>query len=266
VSSRGGDYALYGMNADGSRIKRLSRGEEGGASSPAKLYFQDEPAWSRDGRRIAFTSKRDGPVHIFVMRADGSGTRRVTSSKEDDSHPTWSPDGRWIAFARGRSGDLWRVHPDGSGLQRIDKDPASESAPAWSPRGGLIAYSRRTPGSPVQEIWLMRPDGTHKRELTHLGAVSTLPAWSPDGEQVAFASNVRGEGYAIYTIRVGGRRVSVRTAGTEDFSPSWAPDGKTLAYSRGGTIYAVSQSGAERALTDGRNDVRPAWRPATTVP
>jgi Tol biopolymer transport system component len=261
VSTRGGDYAVYGMNADGGRTQRLSRGEKGDASSPQKLFFQDQPAWSPDGRRIAFTSKREGTIHIFVMQADGSGTRRVTDANQDDSHPTWSPDGRWIAFARGQAGDLWRVRADGSGLYHIESDPADESDPAWSPAGGWIAYSRRTPGSEVQEIWLTRPDGTHRHELTHLGAVSKSPAWSPDGRRIAFSSNARGDGYAIYAIGLGGGRVSVRTDGTEDFEPTWAPDGRTIAFSRSGTIDAVDAKGAVRELSKGENDVLPAWRP-----
>jgi Tol biopolymer transport system component len=266
VSTRGGDYAVYGMNADGSRTQRLSRGEKGDASSPQKLFFQDQPAWSDDGRLIAFTSKREGTIHVFVMQADGSGTRRVTDAKQDDSHPTWSPDGRWIAFARGQAGDLWRIHPNGSGLYHIDSDPADESDPAWSPVGGWIAYSRRTPGSEVEEIWLMRPDGTHRHELTHLGAASKSPAWSPDGRRIAFSSNARGGGYAIYTIGLGGGRVAVRTNGPEDFEPTWAPDGQTIGFSRSGTIDAVEAKGAVRELSKGENDIVPAWRPKGSSP
>jgi TolB protein len=260
VSSRGGDYAIWGMNADGSRTKQLSSGDSGDSSTPAKLYFQDEPAWSHDGRLIAFTSTRDGPVHIYVMNADGSGTRRVTDSKDDDSRPTWSPDGRFIAFARGEAGDLWRVRADGSGLYHIDADPAAESDPAWSPKGGWIAYSRRTPGTSVQEIWLERPDGTHAHALTHIGAVSITPAWSPDGKMIAFGSDKEG-GHAIYTVPVAGGRVTVLTDGTEDFDPTWSPDGKSIAFSRSGRIDAVDLEGAVRELSDGENDVRPAWRP-----
>src|SRR5262245_61259298 len=88
VSTRDGDYAIFGMNADGSRQKRLTH-ERGDPSTAKGLFFQVDPAWSPDGKQIAYASRRDGVQHIFVMRADGSGTTRLTDSKFDDGNPTW---------------------------------------------------------------------------------------------------------------------------------------------------------------------------------
>ena len=68
------------------------------------------------------------------MNADGTGTRRLTSTNEDDLHPTWSPDGARIAFAR--SGDLYVVNADGSGARSIVGSRDEESQPAWSPSAG----------------------------------------------------------------------------------------------------------------------------------
>ena len=77
VSSRQGAYAIYLMTASGSRQRRLTRGAVGASSSPGRLFFQVDPAWSPDGRSIAFASSRDGSSHIFVMKANGSGTSRL---------------------------------------------------------------------------------------------------------------------------------------------------------------------------------------------
>ena len=270
VSTRGDDYAIYGMNADGGREQRLSRGEEGDASSPEGLFFQVEPAWSPDGRTIAFSSKRDGRFHIFVMQADGSGTQRLTSTEGDDEHPTWSPDGR-IAFSRGRSGDIYVMSADGTGARRVGSDPADERDPAWSPDGRWIAYARRTPGTTVREIWLIRPDGSERRALTKLGAATYSPAWSPDGRTIAFSSDARAGIFAVYTIRADGKGLRRVTSPAEDdfepadgdFEPAWSPDGTMIAFTREGTIVARDAGGREVELSKGENDVSPAWRPPT---
>lgn len=264
VSSRGGEYAIYGMNADGGREQRLSRGKKGDASSPQRLFFQVEPAWSPDGTRIAFSSGRDGSLHIFVMRADGSGTQGLTRTKRDDTHPAWSPDGRRIAFARG--GDIYVMTAAGKRLRRVEDDPAEGADPAWSPDGRWIAYVRRQPGTSIREIWLVHPGGSGRRRLTHLDAFSHSPSWSPDGRTVAFSSDARTGIYEIHTIGVDGkglRRVTSSTAPA--FEPTWSPDGKTILFSRDGAIYAIT-GGREDKLTKGENDTSPVWRPVRAAP
>ena len=83
------------MNADGSGVRRLT-------DNSAE---DDSPAWSPDGRQLAFTSYRDGDWEIYVMNADGSDVRRLTDNSAWDDSPAWSPDGRWIAYASDRDGD-----------------------------------------------------------------------------------------------------------------------------------------------------------------
>ena len=90
VSTRDGDYAIYAMNVDGGRQKRLTRTEVD-TSSPAGLFFQIDPAWSPDGAKIAFASRREGSSDIYVMRADGTGSRAVTRTKDWESAPDWGP-------------------------------------------------------------------------------------------------------------------------------------------------------------------------------
>jgi Tol biopolymer transport system component len=260
VSTRDGDYAIFGMNADGSRQKRLTR-EMGNHATPQGLFFQDEPAWSPDGTQIAFTSRRDGPRHVFVMRADGSGTRRLTSTKADDEHPTWSPTGNELAF--GRAGDIFVMTADGTKVHRLGNDLAEETDPAWSPNGRWVAYARRTPGTTIREIWLMHPDGSGRHQVTHRKVSSQAPAWSPNGRQIVFSSEVHPGIYAIYTVGLDGkapRQLSTSVVAGA-FTPSWSPDGKEIAFMSDGSIYTVTLIGSQKQLTKGTNDSSPVWRP-----
>jgi TolB protein len=266
VTSRDGDYAVYTVRADGVREQRLSA-EMGEGGSPQGVFFQLEPAWSPDGRLIAFSSLRDGTSHLFVMEADGSGTRNLTSTAGEDDHPTWAPDGRRIAFARGGVGDIYVMDEDGTHLRRLGNDLADERQPAWSPDGRWIAYIRRRSAAFNWELWLVRPDGTGRHQLTHLGAESYSPAWSPNSRRLVFSSNAGGTRWGIYTIGLNGRNLrrvtrSSLAAASDEFEPAWSPDGKLIAFVRDGRVHAVDGTGQERDLTTGQNDGSPTWRPA----
>ena len=79
------------------------------------------PAWSPDGRKIAFTSERDGNSEVYVMNANGSGQRNLTRDPAYDADPTWSPDGRKIAFVSNRDGSyqVYDMNADGSGQRGL---------------------------------------------------------------------------------------------------------------------------------------------------
>jgi TolB protein len=259
VSTRDGDYALFGVAADGGHERRLTK-EKGDPATPRGLFFQTEPAWSPDGKRIAFASRRDGPSHIFVMRPNGTGLRRLTSSARDDEHPTWSPDGTRIAF--GREGALFVVPTEGGPARRLGRGLGEAADPALSPDGKLVAYDYRRPGFSIREIWVMSASGANPRPLTRLGAVSARPSWSSDGRRLAFDSNARGGYYQIYSIGVEGKGLHRETrAAFDTVEPAWSPNGKEIAFSRDGAIWQVDRAGDEKRLTSAENDSSPAWRP-----
>jgi Tol biopolymer transport system component len=264
VSSRDGDYAVFGMEADGSDQGRLTN-EKSDSSTVEGVEFQTDPAWSPDGTRIAFASARAGSFDIYVMNADGTGTKRLTTSKANDQGPTWSPDGRRIAFSRSSDGGhVWLMNADGTGAQRLTDELAAEGEPAWSPDGRWIAYTRRESGSDLREIWIARPDGSGRQNVTKLDAKSYAPAWSPDSKRLAFSADRDGVRYDIYTIGVDGKnlRRTVRS-GEDAFEPAWSPDGNEIAFSRDGAIVTVDAEGIEKQLTDpGDNDSSPAWNPS----
>jgi TolB protein len=253
-------YALYGMQADGKDQERLP--EEGGQPSTPELFYQIDPAWSPDGRLVAFASNRMGALEIYAMRLDGTGTRRLTSGDED-SNPAWSPDGKRIVFARGTRSNLALMNADGTDVHRLTDDDAEEFAPAWSPDGSWIAYSRRTPGTSAREIWLVRPDGSGRRQLTRLEALSSSPTWSPDGKRIAFSSDTGGGRTGIFAVGIDGKgfhRVTFSLQ-DDDIEPAWSPDGKTIAFSRGGAIAVVTGGEVSELTARSNNDSNPAWNP-----
>ena len=262
VSTRDGEYAIYGMSATGEDQRRLTDAEID-PSTPQGLLFQTEPAWSPDGSTIVFSSKRSGASSLYAMGVDGSGTRRLTSTKDDDGQPAWSPDGKRIVFARGAAPRLFLVDADGAGARRLTDDEVDETEPAWSPDGELIAYSRRDPGTSIRELWVVRPDGSQGRRVTKLSGIVLAPSWSPDGSRIAFAANIRDGGFDIYTIGSDGKDMRPVTSGEDAFEPAWSPDGKTIAFTEGGAIVAIDvESGEERTLTDPEdNDSSPTWNP-----
>jgi len=258
VSTRDSDYAIYGVA--GAHEHRVTKGR-GDPSNPKGLFFATEPAWSPDGRLIAFVSKRDGVSHVYVMNADGTGVRRLTHATAEDGGPTWSPDGRRIAFAR--EGALFVVASGGGPAGRLGRAFAGRVAdPAWSPDGRSIAFDYRPDGASFQEIWVVGADGRDPRRVTKLQSLNGFPSWSPGGRRLAFQSNVQGGHFEIYSIPVGGGALRRETRSSIDtIEPAWSPDGKEIAFSRDGAIWAVDRGGRERKLTSGENDSAPVWRP-----
>src|SRR5262249_36270877 len=127
-----------------------------------------------DGKRIAFTSKRDGRAQIYVMNADGSGQRRVVADRWSDQRPSWSPDGGRLLFTSFRNRDpnllgignaeIDVVRADGSGLRNLTRSRFWEGEPAWSPNGRRIAYAIRRDFGPGGGVRGGRHERRRQRE------------------------------------------------------------------------------------------------------
>src|SRR4029453_1636937 len=192
-----------------------------GAGS-AIVIGNDAPAWSPDGRQIAFTSFRHGNGEIYVMRSDGSAKRRLTNNTAHDDHAKWSPDGTRIAFASTRDGnyEIYVMNADGSSPRRLTNDPQSDYAPTWSPDGQRIAWRTNRDGN--GEIYSMRTDGTDQQRLTANPSADESPDWSSDG-RIAFSSNRGGAGtFQIWAMDADGSNVVRLSAGGQKKSePPW---------------------------------------------
>jgi Tol biopolymer transport system component len=264
----GSGEEIFVMNTDGTGITNISnsRGED------------RDPAWSPDGKRMAFISKRDGNWEIYIMNADGSGQIRLTDSPENEHFPRWSPDGQKIAFSRtiDNANDLYVINVDGTGLTRLTDTPkTAEDYPDWSPDGKSILYSAF--GVVEGGIYVMNADGSDSR--LRMGGALHYPRWSPDGKYIAFDGQPAGCKFEIYIMKADGsgmRQVTEHPAGCGGYNkaPSWSPDGKRLVYfstdrsdKPGPDILIINVDGSgETKLTQGHTDLNhggfyPDWSP-----
>jgi Tol biopolymer transport system component len=161
------------MDADGSNVRRLT-------DDPKRDVG---PAWSPDGRKIAFMSDRAGKeFNLYWMNADGTGLEPLTAG-ETDWFPQFSPDGRTIAFHRWNDVNLLDL--DSRAVRRLTVDPDNGMYPSWSADGARLVFMSWR-GGPTA-IYTMDADGSKQQALVRMTTGSAIdPRWSPDGKTVVF--------------------------------------------------------------------------------
>ena len=194
-------YDIFTARADGSDLRQLT-------STPG---YDAESTFSTDGRKIVFTSMRDGDLDIYTMDMDGKGVRRLTTELGYDGGPFFSRDGKQIVYRA--------YHPQTPEQIARYRQKLGEN---------LIEPT-------VFEIWVMNSDGTNKRQVTHLGKASFAPYFFPDGRRIIFASNVndpKGRNFDLYAIDVDGTNLErITYEETFDGFPMFSPDGRKLVFS-----------------------------------
>jgi Tol biopolymer transport system component len=151
-----------------------------------EYYDARQPAWSPDGKAIAFQAYRDGTWRIWTVAADGTNPTAVTSGPFDDREPHWSPDGTRIAFSSDRSGnyDIWVLDLETRQVTQVTSHPADDFTPTWSNNSREIAFvSTRTPSPGVYAV---APGSADRLLVAADGAVGT-PSWTPDGVTVIYS-------------------------------------------------------------------------------
>jgi dipeptidyl aminopeptidase/acylaminoacyl peptidase len=271
----------------------------GAGSAQSIAIGSDSPSWSPDGGSLVFIGFRVGrPGDIYVIRRNGRGERRLTTTRAHEDTPRWSPDGTRIAFVRhvglAPQPQLFVMNADGTGIRRLTFAAAPSFAPSWSPDGRRLAFVRGRdsvvgsdsigddraavdprPGDAPSEIHVLDLTTGAETQITHHPAIDTHPAWSPDGELIAFTSDRTGTGaQQLFLMRPDGSEPRKLTdepiSFVNEVRPAWSADGGTIAFVSerdtpvGNTeIYAVGADGSNiRRLTyNDFHDDWPAWAP-----
>lgn len=274
---------IYTMPIAGGTPTRIAEG----------LAFEQQPRFSPDGRRIAFTSDRGGGDNIWIMNVDGSDKRQLT--KEDFrllNQASWSPDGRFIAakkhFTTGRSlgtGEIWLYHVSGGAGVPLVKKPNEQhqkelGEPIYAPDGKSIYFTRNvTPGA----IFQYAQDSNTglfniERYELETGEVTTIvsgaggsvrPTPSPDGSKIAFVRRERARSKLYVKDLVSGEERKIWDDLDQDVQETWAvtgvypnmawtPDGRSVVFWAGGKLRRVDSNGGGAAVIPFRvSDTRP---------
>ncbi len=251
-------YRLIVADADGANERIVF-------NSPEPIM---SPAWSRDGRSLAYVSFHSGLPAIYVQALKTGEQVRVSARSGINSAPAWSPDGDQLAVALSRRDgnvDIYLLTLTTQELRRLTDDPSIDTEPAWSPDGRSLYFTSDRSGAP-QVYHLGLSAGDRPQRITFEGTYNARPRVSPDGRELAVVTLDRGA-YRIAAVNLEHGLVRILSNGQLDESPSFAPNGADIIYATReggrGVLALVSIDGRiQQRLAASAGEVRePAWSP-----
>ena len=231
------------------------------------------PAYSADGKQIAFCSNRTGAYEIWMMDANGKQERQITSLKTNSLFPDFSPDGSTLVFAGTPPGgafrDLYRVPANGGDPVQLTNTPTMrEETPVWSPDGRTLLYVKMAGNRSASQLWTMDVATGQENQLTFDATFKDqAPDWSPDGATIAYHANDD-----IWLMHADGSDQRNVTQSPEvEFGAAFSPDGTRIAFTGTGGPVPVGQryvqtigiDGSDRqvlAATPGLLQAVPGWQ------
>ena len=258
VTKGGSRFALRVADSDG-------EGGQVALNSPEPII---SPAWSPDGRELAYVSFESQKAVVYTQDVASGKRRAIANFRGSNSAPAWSPDGQSVAVTLSREGgsQLYVMGRNGDNVRRITNSRAIDTEPAFAPDGRHIYFVSDRGGSP--QIYRTAVTGGSAERITFTGGYNISPAVSPDGRTLAYITR-QGNAFRLCTMPLGGAGGSpqVLTDTSDDESPSFAPNSRLI-------IYATRAQGRDVLMTttlDGKikaslvsttADVRePVWAP-----
>ena len=254
ISNGTGNKEIYTCAFDGYNPRRLT-------SNNAITLF---PAWSSDGKWMAFTSYKAGNPDLYIRNLDRGQETKIARPGINIT-PAWKPRKSELAATLSFSGDqeIYLLTGSGKIIKRLTKSRGIDVTPSWSPDGKKIAFVSNRSGS--AQVYIKDLDSGKVRRLTYDGRKNTQPAWSPRGDKIAYTSEVSG-GHDIFVIGTDGQDpVQLTYESRDNEAASWSPDGSLIAFSsnRDGAfrIYVMTAYGTDqrRLLVLAGQQTNPKW-------
>jgi len=254
VSNGSGNKEIYSCEFDGYDPRQLTRNHS------ITLF----PAWSSNGRYLAYTSYKQGKPDLFIKNLPEMQETSI-DRKGLNITPAWVPGKFELAATLSFSGDqeIYLLTGSGKIIKRLTNMRGSDISPSWSPDGKKFAFVSNRSGNP--QVYIQDMVSGKVRRLTYEGNYNTQPSWSPRGDKVAYAS-FGDNHHNICVIDVEGRQPHQLTYESGDNeAPSWSPDGSLIVFSstREGPsrIYVMTASGTDqrRLLTLNGEQTNPKW-------
>jgi TolB protein len=222
---------IYAVNPDGTGLAQLTHVAQGQTAA--------DPAWSPDGRHIAFSSDMSGPVRLWIMDANGRHARMVAGDRPNvtDFHPSYTPDGRRLVFSRcvGDHCAIYSIRVDGTHRRALTTlhTGVFDIKPSVSPDGRRIAFTRFSARGIISQVYVARADGSGAHAVTPPALEGWTPDWSPTGKLITFTSNAARPGSNVYVMRPDGTGIRPLTHTPfphDSFQSAYAPQADRIAF------------------------------------